>query len=376
VKRKKPERGADAWDMPQAEENDGWDFSDDGQTKAKIETVRSLKVTVVEASNLPVPGRFNRRGPQGHLPTTGIPVMGLNPYVVVKHSTSRRNTKVSQMNAWPKWGTDFEFALESPTSAARPLRDPDLPIIFEVMNEDKFTADTLIASVEVSAAKIDSLIMRCEIGAKQTLLEQLNAAGLPLRGAGAQPALLSLSLEIIESQIVHNADKPATPRAGIEATDVRSPQKLKEDSERFFEKLNSSPLWRGRRGEKKAHLYLDAPDLPFEKFEERDAKSLLASAGVLGHQIAQLTGFLQSLDKHEVAGKSGKKSGTRKKTIWKHLSELGVDTVSLGVMFGADARTDDSIIEEKEVRLIYASCMLGLLVLKYLTVGTKISNLI
>ena len=153
---------------------------------------------------------------------------------------------------------------------------------------------------------------------------------------------------------------------------MRSPQKLKEDSERFFEKLNSSPLWRGRRGEKKAHLYLDDPDLSFEKFEERDAKSLLASAGVLGHQIAKLTGFLQSLDKHEVAGKSG----TRKKTIWKHLSELGVDTVSLDVMFGADTRTDDSIIEEKEVRLIYASFMLGLLVLKYLTVGTKISNLI
>jgi len=48
-----------------------------------------------------------------------------------------------------------------------------------------------------------------------------------------------------------------------------SPQKLKEDSDRFFQKLQGSPIWRGRKGDTKAHVYLDTPDLPFEKYEGR-----------------------------------------------------------------------------------------------------------
>ena len=273
---------------------EGWDLDGKGSTIEQGRTARALRLTVEEASNLPVPGRFSRTGKQGHLPV-GTPAPGLNPYAVVKHGESRRLTRSSTCNAWPKWNKSFEFAVESnAVTTERPWRNADSNIVVEIMNEDKFTMDTLIATVTIPSATIDELLIRGDVGAVKPLLEPLESAvGLPLAGAGAQPAILSLRLEIIEVETrTANRDEETTDKAAhltpILVLEPRSPEKLKEQSAEFFEKLQQSPVWRGRHGDKRAHQTIDTPDLPFERYEERNAKSLLSSAGILEPQIALL----------------------------------------------------------------------------------------
>ena len=231
--------------MPAEDEDDGWNLEAEGDGKKSSEPTakitRCLLLTVAEASNLPLPAAFSRRGREGHLPV-GTPALGMNPYAVVRHAESRRVTEVSLMNAWPKWGAQFEFALQSHgVTKVRPWWERDGDIVIEVMNEDRFTADTLIGSASIVPSKVDELLINGAVGAAvQLLLPLKSPVGLPLCGAGAQPALLSVRLEIAE---VYTASKDegkeaASPQLPLEP---RSPEKLKEDSAKFFEKLQQSP---------------------------------------------------------------------------------------------------------------------------------------
>jgi hypothetical protein len=102
-------------------------------------------------------------------------------------------------------------------------------------------------------------------------------------------------------------------------------------------------VWRGRHGDKKAHVYLDAPDLPHERSEETNRKSLLASVGVLEHQIELLEKFLERCAKLDPPPEA--EPGAKKKVLWRELASLGVDVVSLGVMFGAAAQTDEATLD-------------------------------
>ena len=65
-----------------------------------------------------------------------------------------------------------------------------------------------------------------------------------------------------------------------------SPQKLKEDSDLFFQKLQGSPIWRGRKGDTNAHVYLDTPDLPFEKYEGRIPQKSVRKAFYIADFVA------------------------------------------------------------------------------------------
>ena len=334
------------------------------------------RVTVVEAANLPVPGRFSRRGAQGHLPdnhpvhqrvstpawTQAIqqPVASvgfLNPYAVVRHKPqselhpeSSRRTRTSMMSACPKWEEHFDFVLdEHYVLADRPLLDRmDPTIVIDLWTEDQFSTDQHIATVTVPPATVRDLLRRGEAGVAEPSSHQLvDTVGLELRGQGAQPSLLNLRLEVSEVDAVPEAiyETPlvAVP-PGRKAPAVRSPEKLKEDSDSFFEKLQQSPVWRGRRGDAKAHRHLEIPELPFERFEQRDPKSLLASAGVLEPQITLLKKFLADISaRNRTAGTLAKK-----KDVWKGLRELGVDEVSLAVMFGKNAANDAALLEHEQ----------------------------
>ena len=101
-------------------------------------------------------------------------------------------------------------------------------------------------------------------------------------------------------------------------------------------------MWRGRRGDKKAHVHLDAPDMPHERLEERNRKSILACVGVLQQQIEHLEKFLELCVKLDPPRTE---PGAKKKVIWRELASLGVDVVSLGVMFGAAAQTDETTLD-------------------------------
>ena len=356
--------------MPAEDEDDGWDLEAEGKGSSEptAKMTRCLLLTVAEASNLPLPAAFLRRGREGHLPV-GTPAMGMNPYAVVRHAESRRVTAVSFMNAWPKWGAQFEFALQlHDAMEMRPWWERERDIVIEVMNEDRFTADTLIGSASIVPSKVDELLINGVVGAVvQLLLPLKSPVGLPLCGAGAQPALLSVRLEIAE---VYAASKDEVKQAAPPQLPMepRSPEKLKEDSAKFFEKLQQSPgpwsmlkmrisagvlldaadceivrpVWRGRRGDKKAHVHLDAPDMPHERLEEQNRKSILAGVGVLEHQIEHLEKFLERCVKLDPPRTE---PGAKKKVIWRELASLGVDVVSLGVMFGASAQTDETTLQ-------------------------------
>ena len=81
-----------------------------------------------------------------------------------------------------------------------------------------------------------------------------------------------------------------------------SPQKLKEDSDRFFQKLQGSPIWRGRKGDTKAHVYLDTPDLPFEKYEGRIPQKSVRKAFYIAGFVASwhLRNFENTVDCWEI----------------------------------------------------------------------------
>jgi len=66
------------------DDDDGGWVGVDTQKKAPAGSyrVRAVQLTVVEASNLPVPGRFRRIG-QGQLPPS-TPAPGLNPFAVAR----------------------------------------------------------------------------------------------------------------------------------------------------------------------------------------------------------------------------------------------------------------------------------------------------
>ncbi len=226
--------------------DEGWDrLAPDHHTARDppAKSARALLLTVVEASNLPLPAAFSRRGPHGHLPV-GTPAPGMNPYAVVRHAESRRATAPSPMNAWPKWGAAFEFALQADaTTVARPWREPDADIVIEVMNEDRFTVDTLVGSAAIAPSKVNELLISGEVGAAMQLLLPLTSpVGVPLCGAGAQRALVSVRLEIAEVVIpaASSAKEDEAAPAPL-AAEPRSPEKLREDSERFYEKLQQSP---------------------------------------------------------------------------------------------------------------------------------------
>jgi hypothetical protein len=230
--------------MPEEDaDDDGWDMQAQDDHKAReppAKSARALVLTVVEASNLPLPAAFSRRGRHGHLPV-GTPAPGMNPYAVVRHAESRRATAPSPMNAWPRWGAAFEFALQvDATTAARPWREPDADIVIEVMNEDRFTVDTLVGSAAIAPSKVNELLTSGEVGAvMQLLLPLTSPVGVPLCGAGAQRALVSVRLEIAEVMVPAAKEEEAAP-APL-AAEPRSPEKLREDSEMFFEKLQQSP---------------------------------------------------------------------------------------------------------------------------------------
>ncbi len=348
-----------------------------GRSAATAVMPQALRVTVLEAANLPVPGRFSRPGAQGHLPenhpvhqrvstpawTQAIqqPVASvgfLNPYAVVRHKPqserhleSSRRTRTSMMNACPKWGEHFDFVLdENSVLADRPLLDRmDPTIVIDLWTEDQFSTDQHIATVTVPPATVRDLLRRSEAGVAELSSHQLiDTVGLELRGQGAQPALLNLCLEVSEvdavPEAIYETPLAGVPPPGRKAPAARSPEKLKEDSDSFFEKLQQSPVWRGRRGDAKAHRHLEIPELPFERFEQRDPKSLLASAGLLEPQVSLLKKFLADVSKRN------KTAGTvaKKKDVWKGLKGLGVDEVSLAVMFGKNAASDAAVVEHEE----------------------------
>ena len=270
----------------------------------------ALKLTVVEAFNLPVPGRFNRQSQQGHLtapegggPAVGaallkeaveacyrLPVPGLNPYAVVAYGDSRRSTRASRMDAWPRWsdkGNEFEFALDrGGATAERPLLQPGTDIVITIMNHDPFTEDALVGQYTLPYVQVEAVLARGQVGIADALsgVPLTDAGGLALCGTGSQPALLSLTLEIVEIELEAVAKDasavPGTVPAHAENDrKPRSPDKLRVDTEAFFEKLNSSPIWRGRHGARNAHLALQLPDLPFEPRDARAPESLLCEAG-------------------------------------------------------------------------------------------------
>ena len=319
----------------------------------------------------------------------------LNPYAVVRHKhqsvrhpESSRRTRASRMNACPKWAEHFDFVLdEGGVLPDRPLLDLEDPtIVIELWSEDEFSTDSHIATVTVPPATVKDLLLRDNGSEPMPSSHPLvDALGLELRGPGSQPALLNLGLGVIEASGVPTASQHAPPssdqspladeqafrgrldddkrlfRERIEeerqlmqrpaedsntsAVDfTRIPEDLRDKSSRFFEKLEQSTLWRGRQGDIKAHRHLDVPELPFERFEQRDPKSLLASAGVLEPQLEMLKAFLARVSARDKVGATRAK----KKEVWKELRALGVDAVSLAVMFGGTAERDPAVMEHEE----------------------------
>ena len=68
-------------------------------------------------------------------------------------------------------------------------------------------------------------------------------------------------------------------------------------------------------------------------------------AGVLEHHLELLKSFLARID--PPAHRPGE-AGARKKAIWRELATLGVDRVSLTVMFGGGAAADDTVLQHSE----------------------------